>query len=185
MGQQPVVLSRQIKTLVSESATKKAYMPENKYGSWFEVGFNDADWPSGQAGAGYENGSGYDDFIAPSLNFSEAVSSQNAETIYMRTHFTLEEVPSLISLRWRCARRWLHCLFKRKRGRQVEGSGNRGTPAAWNACFASHNDTQAAVFEAVDITTEGLNVLRPGDNLLAIHGLNVPIRAVIFSFGHA
>ena len=56
-----------------------------------------------RAGAGYENGSGYDDFIAPSLNFSEAVSSQNAETIYMRTHFTLEEVPSFDQLTLRCA----------------------------------------------------------------------------------
>ena len=177
MGQQPVVLSRQIKTLVSESATKKAYMPENNTldGSWFEVGFNDADWPSGQAGAGYENGSGYDDFIAPSLNFSEAVSSQNAETIYMRTHFTLEEVPSFDQLTLEV--RYDDGFIAYLNGKEVARSnapGNRGTPAAWNAsASASHNDTQAAVFEAVDITAEGLNVLRPGDNVLAIHGLNV------------
>ncbi|NBQ24425.1 MAG: hypothetical protein EBU26_09210, partial [Verrucomicrobia bacterium] len=177
MGQQPVVLSRQLKTLVSESATKKAYMPENNTldGSWFEVGFNDADWPSGQAGAGYENGSGYDNFIAPSLNFSAAVSSQNAETIYMRTHFKLEEVPSFDQLTLEV--RYDDGFIAYLNGKEVARSnapGNRGTPAAWNAsASASHSDTQAAVFEAVDITAEGLNVLRPGDNVLAIHGLNV------------
>ena len=138
-------------------------MPENNTldGSWFEVGFNDADWPSGRAGAGYENGSGYDDFIAPSLNFSEAVSSQNAETIYMRTHFTLEEVPSFDQLTLEV--RYDDGFIAYLNGKEVARSNAPGNnaPAAWNAsASASHNDTQAAVFEAVDITAEGLNVLR-------------------------
>ena len=177
MGQSAKVISREETTLVSELAIKKAWMPENDNLDhiWFEPNLDDSNWPSGQQGAGYENGSGYENFIAPSLDFSGSASSQNAETIYMRIHFTLDDMPTFDQLS--LGVRYDDGFIAYLNGKEVARSnapGSIGNPAAWNAsASASHSDSQATIFEVLDITAEGLTALRQGDNVLAIHGLNV------------
>ena len=53
-------------------------------------------------------------------------------------------------------------------------------PTTWNSrATASHDDSQAVEFEDVDLTA-GLSLLRTGDNLLAIHGLNRDQRGTDF-----
>ena len=64
-------------------------------------------------------------------------------------------------------------LLERCRGRAAKCAGTPGTPLAWNAAAtASHSNSQAIVYEDIDLTSF-VSSLVAGPNVLAIQGLNV------------
>ena len=162
--------------LVSDSHEKHAIMPEDSRieDNWMQVNFDDSDWPRGNKGAGYENRSGYEDFISSTLDFHDSVNQSDTETIYMRVEFEVEEQTPFD--RMELGLRFDDGFIAYLNGFEIARSNARGTPdtpAAWNAsASSSHSDAEAVVFQSFDVTSS-LKHLKQGTNVLAIHGLNV------------
>jgi hypothetical protein len=163
-------------TLVREDADKRALVPTADIGqAWrTDLAFNDRNWMSGTGspgGVGYEARSGYQDLI--SLDLEAQMYGQNT-SCYIRIPFTADagELSRLtdLTLRMKCDDGFIAYL----NGVQVARSNFSGTPA-WNSnADASTSDSLAVVFDDIDIS-DSLGSLRPGDNLLAIHGLNTSL----------
>ena len=172
----PGILGDQSTTeLVSEGAQKQAIMPSSSSGQqdWFELSFDDTSWPKGRRGAGYENGSGYQNLIDPNFDFKDKVSTTRTESIYMRIPFQVSDPTDFDQLT--LLLRYDDGFIAYLNGTEVaraNSPGSAGRPQAWNAsASATHSDAEAVEFIPFDISSS-LALLKPGNNLLAIHGLN-------------
>lgn len=159
-------------TLVTEDTPKRILVPTEDIGrAWQEAkAFNDEVWtpitdPPG--GIGYEMGSGYGDFL--SVDLGDLMYGQQA-SCYIRIPFRV----SRGSHDWQTMRlkiRYDDGFVAYLNGTEIARRNANGTPA-WNASAASgHSDGEARVLEEIDVSPF-LALLQPGDNLLAIHGLN-------------
>ncbi len=160
-------------TLVAESAAKRVLVPTRDPGDTWKnsASFYDGSWlySSGSpGGVGYKRGSGYEGFI--SLNVDTAMYGRNS-TCYIRIPFTFggsrAEFKSLI-LNIRYDDGFIAYL----NGAEIARRNFDGTPA-WNSIAAAGQpDSVAVQFESIDVSAF-LGTLQRGDNLLAIHGLNL------------
>ena len=162
--------------LISEPHEKRAIIPtDNTVAStWMQMSFNDTAWPKGNMGAGYENSSGYEDFISTPLNFEDEVDRNNTETIYMRVNFEVEDATQFdrLSLGMRYEDGFVAYLNGEEIAR-ANAPGNPNSLVAWNgSASSSHSDSEAIIFQTFDVTSS-LEYLQAGSNVLAIHGLNV------------
>ena len=172
----PGILGQQNTTeLITVGAQKHAIMPSNNSGQqdWFKLSFDHASWPTGRRGAGYENGNGYQDLIDPNFNFKTKVSSSQNESIYMRIPFQVTSPLDFDQLT--LLLRYDDGFIAYLNGTEVaraNSPGTAGRPQAWNAsASATHSDGEAVEFVPFDISSS-TGLLKPGNNLLAIHGLN-------------
>ena len=163
--------------LVPEVSTKRAIMPVDNSlaNTWFGINFDDSSWAEGELGAGYDSTNGrYIEIIDPNFNFSDQTDSSKAETIYMRMDFEIDD-PSLFDtliLRVRYDDGFVAYLNGTEVVRNRAG-GSPGTPLRYDAtASSSHTDSQAEVFQSF-LISEKANLLKKGNNVLAIHGLNV------------
>jgi len=163
--------------LVPEVSTKRAIMPVDNSlaNTWFGINFDDSSWAEGELGAGYDSTNGrYIEIIDPNFNFSDQTDSSKAETIYMRMDFEIDD-PSLFDtliLRVRYDDGFVAYLNGTEVVRDRAG-GSPGTPLRYDAtASSSHTDSQAEVFQSF-LISEKANLLKKGNNVLAIHGLNV------------
>ncbi len=162
--------------LISESHPKRAIIPVD--GSlaerWMTIHFDDRSWNLGVKGAGYDNNSGYENMLSPELNFKDQVDTRRVESIYMRIPFEIGD-PSVLdqlNLGMRYDDGFVAYLNGKEIARANAPSTTSGNPS-WNTPATSgHSDNQATVFQHFDVSSS-LHVLKPGKNLLAIHGLNV------------
>jgi hypothetical protein len=143
--------------------------------TWFGINFDDSSWAEGELGAGYDSTNGrYIEIIDPNFNFSDQTDSSKAETIYMRMDFEIDD-PSLFDtliLRVRYDDGFVAYLNGTEVVRDRAG-GSPGTPLRYDAtASSSHTDSQAEVFQSF-LISEKANLLKKGNNVLAIHGLNV------------
>ena len=117
-----------------------------------------------------EGVSGFASLIATDIE--DAMHGVNA-TAYLRFPFQGVGLGSLESLRLRM--RYDDGFVAYLNGEEVarrNAPGSAGVPPAWNATSTSERlDSDAVVFEEIDITAY-LDALVPGDNVLAVHGLN-------------
>ena len=156
--------------LVPEYSPAKALIPaDGTLGlSWTEVGFSDSGWKSGTTGVGYDTQDNYNYLI--NLNVGEM---QNVnETVYMRIPFEITELVNFDTLT---------LYIKRDDGFATYLNGHLIPEASalanvgnlsWNSGATGNcSDAAAHNFEPHDITAQK-NLLRVGDNVLAIHGLN-------------
>lgn len=139
--------------------------------SWTETAFNDSSWRSGVGGVGYETTTSN---YAPFINFDvEAEMHNNPLTpaIYIRAPFTISEsVPSydFMTLQIQYDDGFVAYL----NGTQVAISNNLPASPDWNdQTTTDHQDVLAEQFANFDITAH-LGLLQPGQNVLAIHGVN-------------
>jgi hypothetical protein len=171
-------------TLVAEDADKWVFVPTGPIGdNWKGTGrFNDTDWllcTGSPGGVGYERGSGYQDLI--SLDVEELMFGAHA-TCYIRIPFILNSNLNgfdFMTLRIRYDDGFIAYL----NNVEVARRNFEGTPA-WNSNAGSgHSDSEAVEFENIDISAF-LGNLRRGNNLFAIHGLNVSTTSsdLLFSF---
>lgn len=156
--------------LVPEYAPAKALVPgDGTLGaSWTQVQFDDSSWKSGATGVGYDTAKDYDYLI--NLNVIEMRG--NTETVYIRVPFTITELEDFDTLT---------LYVKRDDGFAAYLNGILLPEASaladmdnlsWNSGATSNcTEADAYVFEPHDIT-KYRNLLRAGDNMLAIHGLN-------------
>jgi hypothetical protein len=132
--------------------------------------FSDQTWTistGGPGGVGYERSSGYQDFI--SIDVQDEMYARNT-TCYIRIPFNLNSNPdNFVSMALNI--RYDDGFVAYLNGVEVARRNFSGTPA-WNSnADASHSDSDAVLFENIDISAF-LDNLRQGANLLAIHGLN-------------
>lgn len=156
-------------TLLDEEAEGRVLVPtDGTLGlDWIEAAFDDATWDPAPLGIGFDTGSTYDDLIGTNL---QAAMYQEQGSVYLRLPFTVDDPDALVSVSLRM--KYDDGFVAYVNG---EFAASRNAPASpqWDAtATASHADNQAIVFEDIPLSLETIN-LRPGGNVLAIHGLNL------------
>ena len=155
-------------TLLDSGTTIRVLVPtDDSLGlTWKERTFNDGTWQSGTPGVGYERTAGYEGDIGTDV---EADMYQIVGSVYMRQRFNVED-PSVfgaLTLRMKYDDGFVAYL----NGTKVAESNAPPTPT-WNSiATASNPDDRAVTFERFDIT-DFLPLLRAGENVLAVHGMN-------------
>ncbi len=159
-------------TLVAENAAKKVFVPTESIGeNWKgEQAFDDRSWISGTGGVGYEAGSGYELLI----NIDVGGQMYNSNTsCYIRIPFTVSSDPSsfnFLMLNMQYDDGFVAYINGTEVQRALFSSATgTGTPV-WNS--QADGNHEADDFESFDISGH-LSTLRQGQNILAIHGLNV------------
>ncbi|UCG46302.1 MAG: lamin tail domain-containing protein [Phycisphaerales bacterium] len=134
---------------------------------WFANYFDDSTWAAGTGGVGYEAGSGnYGDYF--NIDVQSEMHNINT-TCYIRIPFMLDggEFNNMI-LKVRYDDGFIAYL----NGARVASRNFSGEPE-WNStASAGHSDSAAVNFETIDIS-DYTGALWEGQNLLAIHGLNI------------
>ncbi|MEM7231285.1 MAG: hypothetical protein AAF517_03870 [Planctomycetota bacterium] len=135
-------------------------------GVWAESGFDDQAWTMGLVGVGYETNTGFESEIETDL---ESEMHDTNASVYLRLRFDVEDPDDLAALILRM--KYDDGYVAYLNGVEV-ARRNAPDDLVWNArAEGSHADALALEFEAIDIT-ERLSLLRPGENVLGIHGLN-------------
>ena len=159
--------------LVSEDATKRVLVPAGSISNDWKGAepFDDSSWMTCEGspgGVGFERSSGYQNMI--SLDVEDLMYGGN-NSCYIRIPFNVADDLSqftIMTLKIRYDDGFVAYL----NGIELARRNFSGTPA-WNSnASASHDDSLAEVFEYIDVSSY-LNLLQSGDNILAIHGLNL------------
>jgi len=161
-------------SLLREDADKRALVPTANIGQVWrtDLGFSGSrSWIFGTGspgGVGYERSSGYQNLI--SLDLEPQMYGQNT-SCYIRVPFTVEaaDLVELTELTLRV--KYDDGFIAYLNGAQVAQGNFSGTPTWDSNASASRSDSLAAAFDGFDIS-DFLANLKPGDNLLAIHGMN-------------
>ena len=133
---------------------------------------NLASWTSGKQGVGYEKSSSnlYDDYF--NLDIESQMASKNG-SCYIRIPFTISsqaELDSLESLTLKM--RYDDSFVAFINGAEVAKDSNAPSDLAWDSIAeGSHDDDEAIEYVPYSISGGG-NLLRVGENILAIQGLN-------------
>ncbi|MBN1804303.1 MAG: lamin tail domain-containing protein [Sedimentisphaerales bacterium] len=161
-----------VTTIISEDADKYVIVPSCDIGEGWktETDYDNSSWlfSAGVAGGiGFERSVGFEDLIA--LNIEEQMYLINT-SCYVRIPFRVEtnitEITELI-LKVRYDDGFIAYL----NGIEIARRNFIDTPA-WNSgASASHSDSEAVIFENIGVS-EFINGLKPGDNILAIQGMN-------------
>ena len=165
-------------TLVDSGTRRRVLIPSPENGgnalgtSWQqELGFPDASWTSGTGAVGYDTANGYQDLIG--IDVRETMSGQNTSA-FIRIPFEAEP-DAIADLNFMILRmRYDDGFAAFLNGVQI-ASANTPGDLLWNATATGANDDAAAVFWQEFEASAYLKHLRPGINLLAIHGLNVSL----------
>jgi hypothetical protein len=160
-------------TIVPENADKLVLVPTDDIGEdWrTQIEYDDSAWElctGGPGGAGFERTIGYQDFL--SIDLKEQMYATSA-TCYVRVPFNVEadELSGLSGLALKV--RYDDGFVAYLNGIEVTRRNFDDTPAWDSHASSSHPDSLAVEFEEIDIS-ESIGDLKPGDNLLAIHGMN-------------
>ena len=168
-------------TLIQEFASAKALVPSVANGgstlgtTWTETGFYDAGWGPGGTGVGYQTEISSDNIdYEPLLNLDTLGMFETNGSVFVRVPFTVPNDPATydtLKLRMKYDDGFVAYL----NGVRLTGA-QANTPAspAWNSlATASHDDPQAIVFQEFDISAFRHLLVQGGNNVLAIHGMNV------------
>ena len=159
-------------TLVPENAPKRVLVPTAAVSDAWKGGqtFDDSLWTAGTGGVGYETSTGYEAYFT--INVREQMYNKNA-TCYIRIPFTLSSVQLAATKKLTLRMRYDDGFVAYINGTEVQRNLFTGTPS-WNSqADSTHDDSAAVIFEDFDISNY-VGLLRQGENILAIHGLNRP-----------
>lgn len=158
--------------LVAESAEKRVLVPVRSMGeSWKDLtGFDDRTWTrvaGSPGGIGYETESGYEQLITLDL---QSQMYNRIATCYIRIPFSVVGSPDrfrFMTLNIRYDDGFVAYI----NGVEVARRNFAGRPSSTSSAAASHPDSDAVRFEAIDVSAH-LDLLQQGGNLLAIQGVN-------------
>ncbi len=150
-------------TLVSPGAPARVLVPtDGSLGlDWIDPDFDDGGWRAGTLGVGYERNSGYEDDIGIDV---EPDMFQQRTSVYVRVRFTVDDPSPLafVTLRMKYDDGFVAYI----NGRRAASQNAPANPSWDDSSTGSH---EANGFESFDV---GTGLLRAGENVLAIHGLN-------------
>ncbi len=129
--------------------------------------FNTAAWRSGTTGVGYERTSGYQSLIGTDVG----AAMQNNNSVYLRLAFDLADQAAVQSIERLELRLKYDDGFVAYLNGTVVTSLYAPATLQWNSAATASHEANPNAFNTFDITTR-TNLLRPGRNILAIHGLN-------------
>ena len=158
--------------LLGSSSEVRVFVPTGTNGgdqlglSWTQAELDDSSWLRGHGAVGFEDVSGYEDLLGVDIKAQMLHLSTSA---YLRYSFDVPQPRALFSLTLRMKYDDGFVVFLN--GTEV-ARRPAPEPLKWDsAATISHVDSQAVVFEDVDLTG-ALGLLRSGTNLLAVQGLN-------------
>lgn len=157
--------------LATGAAPARYLVPEDagEEGAWYQPNFDDSTWTEGLAAIGYERASGYEDEFRSDVG---AEMFNIRQSVFLRVPFELAELPvfDTLTLRMKYDDGYVAYL----NGEPI-AARNAPDTLRWNSgATTQHADVQALQFEDVDITPFA-NLLRQGQNILAIQGLNAGV----------
>jgi hypothetical protein len=158
-------------TLLPETAPKRVLVPTGPVADAWLGGkqFDDYAWTSvttGPGGIGYERDTGYEKYLSIDLG-GQMYNKQT--TCYIRIPFI---VPNVIYPTLLLKLRYDDGFIAYLNGTEVARRNFIGEPQ-WNSSASTdHPDAEAVVQTIIDISDHA-HLLAPGDNLLAIQGLNI------------
>jgi hypothetical protein len=174
----PLDASTIYSTLIIENAAKKVLVPTSEMQSaWRQsVEFDDSAWQSGSGNVGYEQGQGYENII----NIDVGADMVNKQTCcFVRIPFSVDGTKldsfNILTLRMRYDDGFVVWLNGEK-----AAEANAPTSLEWNATATGNHEAEA--WDTFEISGF-VNKLQPGENLLAIHGLNVELSSSDFLIG--
>jgi len=156
-------------TLVTESAAKRVLVPSGPVANTWRGGgdFDDSGWTAGTGGVGYERNTGYEQFF--DIDLQDLMYGRTA-SCYIRIPFMIADDPSEFNymlLKMHYDDGFIAYL----NGVEIDRAAFSGVPT-WNSSASGNHDDMAAIrFEEFDVSTYA-GLLRKGENMLAIHGLN-------------
>ena len=155
--------------MVGAGDTARYLVPRENIGTdWTHPDFDDSAWQSGKLGAGYDLGSTYEPWILTDL---EELMRGKQTTAYFRVPFDLDAVPSGdFILRVRFDDGYVAYLNGEPiHWRGIEGPG----VASWNSSAILDRHHQFAIQQRSELlSSEAVELLKTGENVLAIHALN-------------
>ena len=149
---------------VEPGAACQWLVPDRDIGvEWLGRDFDDSSWTSARTAVGF----GYEQLTGEGGDAGDAMQSVNA-SIYVRVPFIVEKPGELLNVTLRM--RYEDGFVAYLNGTRVAGA-NTPSPLQWNAqSTESRRDNDAK--NSVDFDLAFQNSLVPGENILAIHGLN-------------
>lgn len=165
-----VTMASSVETLVAEGDTARAWVPTSGVhdATWTGVGFNDNLFNlQGPTGFGYENSSN------PNPNYENEFSTEvgvGTTSLYMRITFDVDSLSGIDGLALRM--KYDDGFVAYLNGVEI-ASANAPASPAWNStAITSHDDFEAISFQEFDASA-AIPLLIDGENVLAIHALNV------------
>lgn len=157
-------------TLIASGAALKAWVPTNGGlgTNWTQVTYTDGLWPiSGTTGIGYENNPG------DSVNYTDEINTtvtSGTTSVYVRVKFNLASLEDISYLT--LGMKYDDGFVAYINGVKVAEANAPENPA-WNSvAVGSHSDSEAEQFQDFDASA-AVGQLQIGENVLAIHGLNL------------
>jgi hypothetical protein len=164
-------------TLVASNAPVRVLVPQNDaLGTTWRGGnepFSDNNWTPGNYGVGYDDNPSGTDFW-PLIDLSLRAQMLNVNTtVYLRSEFNVVDPLDVVGLTLRM--RYDDGFATFVNGVRVAGNFEPAT-LTYNSAApnANRSDSASATFQDFDITSFR-GALRPGKNILAIHGLNISL----------
>lgn len=161
-------------TLVDINSPARAIVPSSDIGTAWRGGnepYNDASWVSGTNGVGFDNASTYDPYIDINFEAPNPVMSGVNTSAYVRIPFNIDAGDlaefNFMTLEMRYDDGFVAYL----NGVKI-ASGNAPNSPAWNSSATQNHDDGVAVTFVEFGADAFVSALQPGNNILAIHGLN-------------
>jgi hypothetical protein len=157
-------------TLVTENAFKRVLVATGPISDTWKTNMNNNDlsWLAGTGGVGYDTGSGYRDFFDIDL-YDQMYQGRTSCLIQIPFNITQDMSQfNIITLRMRYDDGFIAYL----NGIEIARRNFSGTPAWNSSADTTHDDSAAVNFEEFNISSH-FDAIHAGDNILAIHGLNV------------
>ena len=146
-------------------------VPDTIGQTWTEVDFDDSSWIAGDSGVGYDQDPDYGPYILTDVE-DQMVNFQT--TVYVRQRFHVGDADAYTALKLRL--RYEDGFAAYLNGELIE-SDNISDPQS-NIANAprGRDDNLAMVYREFDVSAY-VGLLQPGDNVLAIHGVNKSSRS--------
>ena len=134
--------------------------------SWTQPDFDDSDWKSGRTGVGYDYGG--------LINLDVRPMRGENETVYVRIPFEFEENTELDALILRI--RYEDGYVAYLNGTEIASDNAPNNPNWQSGATVNRSDNIAVNSVDIDISS-AIDLLKAGQNVLAIHGLNQGINS--------
>ena len=161
-------------TLIDITAPAKAIIPTGTTGTTWRGDnepYNDATWISGTNGVGFDNASTYNPYININFEAPNPVMSRVNTSAYVRIPFNVEAADLATFNYMTLEMRYDDGFIAYLNGTRIASGNAPGSPV-WNSTATQNHDDGAAVTFVEFGADAFLNALQPGQNILAIHGLN-------------